>query len=262
MQTGLRNRLAIVAASSQGIGRATALALAAEGANLALCARNLEALEQVAAEARQKHSVEVYLENFDVSDDARVRGFVDAAGKRFGRVDVCVTNAGGPPAKPFSETTMDEWDRAYQLNLRSIVSFAHAVLPHMQRQKWGRLITITSVSVKQPIAELVLSNSIRAAVPGLVRSLAGQYGPDNITVNNVGPGFTATDRMKELLKKRSQAASLSESDFEKRMASEVPLRRIAKPEEVADAIVWLASERASYITGQTILVDGGIYRGL
>jgi 3-oxoacyl-[acyl-carrier protein] reductase len=132
----------------------------------------------------------------------------------------------------------------------------------MQRQRWGRLVTITSVSVKQPIPELVLSNSVRPGVLGLVRSLAGQYGPDNITVNNVGPGYTATDRMKELMKKRAQAAGLSESEYELEMAKDVPLRRVAKPEEVADAIVWLASERASYITGQTILVDGGVYRGL
>jgi 3-oxoacyl-[acyl-carrier protein] reductase len=262
MDTGLRNRVAIVAASSQGIGRATALALAAEGANLALCARNSEALKLVAEQAHQSYGVEVYTENFDVADDERVRSFVSSVQKRFGRVDVCVTNAGGPPAKPFSETTMEEWDRAYQLNLRSIVSFAQAVLPVMQRQRWGRLVTITSVSVKQPIPELVLSNSVRPGVLGLVRSLAGQYGPDNITVNNVGPGYTATDRMKELMKKRAQAAGLSESEYELEMAKDVPLRRVAKPEEVADAIVWLASERASYITGQTILVDGGVYRGL
>ena len=262
MDTGLRNRVAIVAASSQGIGRATALALAAEGANLALCARNNEALKLVAEQAHQSYGVEVYTENCDVADDERVRSFVSSVQKRFGRVDVCVTNAGGPSAKPFSETTMEEWDRAYQLNLRSIVSFAQAVLPVMQRQRWGRLVTITSVSVKQPIPELVLSNSVRPGVLGLVRSLASQYGPDNITVNNVGPGYTATDRMKELVKKRAQAAGLSESEYELEMAKDVPLRRVAKPEEVADAIVWLASERASYITGQTILVDGGVYRGL
>jgi 3-oxoacyl-[acyl-carrier protein] reductase len=262
METGLRNRVAIVAASSQGMGRATALALAAEGANLALCARNVEALQLLADQAFRKYGVEVYTENFDVADDERVRSFVGSVQKRFGRLDVCVTNAGGPPAKPFSETTMEEWDRAYQLNLRSIVSFAHAALPGMQRQLWGRFVTITSVSVKQPIPELVLSNSVRAGVLGLVRSLASQYGPDNITVNNVGPGFTATDRMKELIQKRAQAAGLSEKEYELQLAKDIPLRRVAKPEEVADAIVWLASERASYITGQTILVDGGFYRGL
>ena len=262
MDTGLKNRVAIVAASSKGIGRATALALAAEGTHLALCARNADALNQVAEQARRIHGVEVYTETFDVSEDDRVRQFSDAVHRRFGHIDVCVTNAGGPPAKPFSETTMAEWDRAYQLNLRSIVSFAHAVLPHMQQRRWGRLITLTSMTVKQPVPELVLSNSVRAGVLGLVRSLASQFGPDNITINNVGPGYTSTDRVKELAQNKAQTTGQSAADYEASLAKDIPLGRLARPEEVADAIVWLASERAAYITGQTILVDGGVYRGL
>jgi len=262
METGLRNRVAIVAASSQGIGRATALALAAEGAHLALCARNGDALEQVAEEARRVYGVTVYTETFDVADDLRVRQFAEAVHHRFGRVDVCVTNAGGPPAKAFLDTTMTEWDSAYQLNLRSIVSFAHAVLPYMQQQRWGRIVTITSIAVKQPVPELVLSNAVRAGVLGLVRSLATQFGPDNITINNVGPGYTATARMKELAETRARTAGANAADYEMQIAEGIPLRRLAQPEEVADAIVWLASERASYVTGQTVLVDGGVYRGL
>lgn len=261
METGLQGRVAIVAASSQGIGRATALALAAEGAHLALCARHPEALADAADEAA-KHGVSVFTDTFDVADDDRVRRFVEAAHQRFGRIDVCVTNAGGPPAKPFLDTSMAEWDRAYALNLRSIVSFAHAALPYMRARRWGRFITITSVSVKQPIPELVLSNSVRAGVLGLVRSLAGQFGPDNITVNNVGPGYTATERVKDLARLHEQTTGVSAKDYEAKIAADIPLRRIAQPEEVADAIVWLASEQASYITGQTILVDGGVYRGL
>ncbi len=262
METGLRNRVAIVAASSKGIGRAAALGLAAEGVNLALCARDAGALHETAEEARRLYGVEVYTETFDVSQDERVRHFADAVHNRFGRIDVCVTNAGGPPAKTFSETTMEEWDRAYQLNLRSTVSFAHAVLPHMQQQRWGRLIAITSVAVKQPVLELVLSNSIRTGVLGLVRSLATQFGPYNITINNVGPGYTATVRVKELALAHAQATGRSAAEYEAEVAKDIPLRRLAKPEEVADAVVWLASERAAYITGQTILVDGGVYRGL
>jgi 3-oxoacyl-[acyl-carrier protein] reductase len=262
METGLRNRVAIVAASSQGIGRATALAFAAEGTHLALCARNRDALEQVADEARRVHGVTVYTETFDVADDLRVRAFAEAVHRKFGRVDVCVTNAGGPPAKAFLDTAMTEWDSAYQLNLRSIVSFAQAVLPYMQQQHWGRIVTITSVAVKQPVPELVLSNAVRAGVLGLVRSLATQFGPDNITINNVGPGYTATARMKELAETRARTAGVSAANYETQMAEEIPLRRLAQPEEVADAIVWLASERASYVTGQTVLVDGGVYRGL
>jgi 3-oxoacyl-[acyl-carrier protein] reductase len=262
MDTGLKNRVAIIAASSKGIGRATALALAAEGAHLALCARNADALDQVAEQARRIHGVEVYTETFDVSEDDRVRQFCSSVHRRFGRIDVCVTNAGGPPAKPFLETTMAEWDRAYQLNLRSIVSFAHAVLPHMQQHRWGRLITLTSMTVKQPVPELVLSNSVRAGVLGLVRSLASQFGPANITINNVGPGYTATDRVKELAESKAKTTGQTAEEYEAALARDIPLRRLASPEEVADAVVWLASERAAYITGQTILVDGGVYRGL
>jgi 3-oxoacyl-[acyl-carrier protein] reductase len=262
METGLRDRVAIVAASSQGIGRATALALAAEGTHLALCARHSDALEHVAEEARRVHGVSVYTDTFDVADDLRVRQFVEAVHRQFARIDVCVTNAGGPPAKPFLDTAMTEWDSAYQLNLRSIVSFAQAVLPYMQQRRWGRIVTITSVAVKQPVPELVLSNAVRAGVLGLVRSLATQFGADNITINNVGPGYTATARMKELAETRARAAGASAADHETQIAEGIPLRRLAQPEEVADAIVWLASERASYVTGQTVLVDGGVYRGL
>ncbi len=262
METGLKNRVAIVAASSKGIGRATALAFAAEGTHLALCARQADALDRLAEEVQRLHGVEVYTETFDVSDDDRVRKFSDAAHHRFGHIDICVTNAGGPPAKLFPETTMDEWDRAYQLNLRSIVSFAHAVLPHMQQQRWGRFIAITSMAVKQPVLELVLSNAVRTGVLGLVRSLATQYGPENITINNVGPGYTATDRVKELAQTNAQTTGRAPADYVASIVKDIPLRRLAQPEEVADAIVWLASERAAYITGQTILVDGGVYRGL
>lgn len=259
METGLKNRVALVAGSSQGIGRAAALAFAAEGANLALCARNQTALAEVANQAKQLHGVESFFKPVDVADDGAVRQFVEDAHRRFGRIDVCVTNAGGPPAKQFAQTTMAEWDQAYALNLRSIVSFAQAVLPHMRQQNWGRLVTITSVSVKQPVPSLVLSNAIRTGVLGLVRSLAGQYGEFGITVNNVGPGYTATDRLRQLA---SREPDKSEDEYFAMLAKEIPLKRIARPEEVADAIVWLASERASYITGQTILVDGGSYRGL
>jgi 3-oxoacyl-[acyl-carrier protein] reductase len=262
METGLRDRVAIVAASSKGIGRAAALALAAEGTHLALCARNSDALEQVEEEARRTHGVSVYADTFDVADDLRVRQFVDAVHSRFGRIDICVTNAGGPPAKLFLETTMPEWDNAYQLNLRSIVSFAHAVLPYMQQRHWGRIVTITSMTVKQPVPELILSNSVRAGALGLVRSLATQFGPDNITINNVAPGYTATDRMKELAQSKANMTGSTAAEYETEIAQSIPLRRFAQPEEIADAIVWLASERASYVTGQTVLVDGGVYRGL
>jgi 3-oxoacyl-[acyl-carrier protein] reductase len=162
----------------------------------------------------------------------------------------------------FLETTAGEWQRAVELNLMSIVHFARAVLPYMQRNKWGRIVTITSVSVRQPVYDLVYSNTVRAGAMGLVKSLSNEFGKDGITVNNVAPGFTATERLKELAAKRAGAAGVNENDYLERMGADAALGRVGKPEEVADAIVWLASERASYITGQTLLVDGGLYKGL
>jgi len=262
METGLKGRVAIVAGSSAGIGRATALAFAAEGAHIALCARRQQELDHVAEEARSRFGVQTFTRAFDVSGDDAVRNFVEATSGQFGRVDICVPNAGGPPAKPFLETTMDEWERAWQLNLLSAVSFAHAVIPHMRRQRWGRIVTLTSYTVKQPVPELILSNTIRAGVMGLVRSLAGQFGRDGITVNNVGPGFTATDRSRSLLEQRARNRNLPVDQIRDEIERDIPIGRMATPEEVAAAIVWLASEAAASITGQTILVDGGSYKGL
>ncbi|HUB20376.1 MAG TPA: SDR family oxidoreductase [Acidobacteriaceae bacterium] len=262
METGLKGRVAMVAGSSAGIGKATALAFAAEGAHLALCARRTTELEQVAAEARSRFGVQAHTQAFDVGDPAAVQAFVGVVQERFGRVDVCVPNAGGPPAKPFLETTLDDWERAWQLNLRSAIVFAQAVLPHMQQQHWGRIVTLTSYTVKQPVPELVLSNTIRAGMMGLVRSLAGQFGKDGITINNVGPGFTATDRSRSLLEMRAKNRNVPYEQVKSDLEREIPIGRMAKPEEVAATIVWLASEAAASITGQTILVDGGSYKGL
>jgi 3-oxoacyl-[acyl-carrier protein] reductase len=262
METGLKGRVAIVAGSSQGIGRATAFALAAEGAHMALCARRQEALDTVAAELHSRYGVQTYTHALDVSEDAAVRNFVAAVHQRFARIDICVPNAGGPPAKPFLDTTMEEWERAWQLNLRSAISFSMAVLPHMQQQRWGRIVTLTSYTVKQPVPELVLSNTIRAGVMGLVRSLAGQFGRDGITINNVGPGFTATERSRHLLETRARNRNLLVAEVQRELEKEIPIGRMATPEEVAATIVWLASEPSASITGQTILVDGGSYKGL
>lgn len=262
METGLRNRVAIVAGSSQGIGRAAAFALAAEGAHVALCARNSETLDRLAGEIRSRFGVHVHAEPVDVRNSSAIERFVTNVHALFSRIDVCVTNAGGPPAREFLETTDAQWDDAFCLNLRSAVAFARAVLPHMQRNRWGRLITISSVTVRQPQPQLVLSNAVRAGVMGLVRSLANDFGKEGITANNVAPGYTATDRVKELAAHRAAASGQTEKEVEKFWTDQIPLGRLGKAEEIADAIVWLASERASFITGQTILVDGGMYKGL
>jgi 3-oxoacyl-[acyl-carrier protein] reductase len=262
MNLGLKNRVALVAASSQGLGLATAEAFAAEGCRIAMCARNESTLQAAAEKIRKQHAVDVFAEACDVGDSAAVSRFVAAVAAKFGGVDVCVTNAGGPPAKGFLATTLDDWKRALDLNFLSTVYFAREVIPHMQRKRWGRIITITSITTKQPVADLVLSNAVRAAVVGLVKSLSNEFGKDGILVNNVGPGFTATDRLKELAKARSAASGKSEQEIFDAWAADTPLKRIGDPRELAETVVWLASERASFITGQTVLVDGGAYKGL
>lgn len=262
MDLGLKDRVAIVAASSTGLGKAVALGLAREGAKLALCARTRETLEQTATEIRGETGVDVFARATDVTDAEDVHVFVAEANGRFGRVDICVANSGGPPSKSFAETTVDDWRRGADLNLMSTVHMAKETLPLMQARRWGRFIAITSVSVKQPVEGLILSNSIRAGVSGLVKTLANEYGPYNILVNNVCPGFTATARLLELSSMLAAKQDVSAKEIEARWAAQAPLGRVGLPEEFANVVVFLASERASYVTGTSIAVDGGIVRGI
>ena len=191
-----------------------------------------------------------------------VDGFVKNVHKQFGHIDGYVLRIPvEPPAKGFLETTDEDWDSAFALNLRSAAAFARAVIPHMQRNQWGRIIMISSITVRQPQPQLVLSNAVRAGVMGLVRSLANEFGKDGVLVN-VAPGYTATERLKELSERRALASGQTEEEIERTWIEQIPLQRLGRPEELADAIVWLASERASFVTGQTILVDGGMYKGL
>jgi 3-oxoacyl-[acyl-carrier protein] reductase len=243
MDLGLKGRVALVAASSKGLGKAVALGLAAEGAKLAICARGEEELQRTAADI----PTEVLAQTVDVTVEAQVRGFVEAVVRKFGRVDICVANAGGPPAKKFAATTADDWHAAVELNFMSTMFLAQAVLPHMQERRWGRFIAISSISVLQPVDGLILSNAARSAVRGLVKSLSNEYAPYNILVNNVCPGYTATERLKKL-------------DVHPEM--QIPLGRVGTPEEFANLVVFLASERSSYITGVSIPVDGGWTRAL
>ena len=227
-----------------------------------MCSRDAEKLNAAAAHIRERYGVPILAERLDVTDAAAVEAFVKRVAQEFGGVDVCVTNAGGPPAKMFFSTTTEEWHRSIELNFMSIVHFARAVLPWMQKNKWGRLVTITSITVRQPVPDLIYSNAVRAGVLGLVKSLSNEFGKDGITVNNVGPGYTATERLKQLIEKRAKDLGTSPAEFESRLVEDVPLKRVGQPEELADAIVWLCSDRASYITGQTLLVDGGAFKGL
>jgi 3-oxoacyl-[acyl-carrier protein] reductase len=262
MDLGLKDRVAIVAASSQGLGKAVALGLAREGAKLALCARTEAALEQTAEEIRRETGAEILTRAFDVTVHEDVRHFVADTAAHFGRLDICVANAGGPPSKPFAETTLEEWLAASDLNLMSTVCFAKAALPIMQERRWGRFITITSVSVKQPIEGLVLSNSIRAGVSGLVKTLSNEYGPYNVLVNNVCPGYTATARLIGLGATLAERRGVTPQEIEEGWAKQAALQRIGQPDEFANVVVFLASERASYVTGVSIQVDGGFVKGL
>lgn len=248
-------------ASSEGIARAAAEGFAAEGARLAMCSRTESKLRKAADELRSRYSVEVLAEPIDVTDFPATQAFVRRVAERFGRIDICLANAGGPAPKNFLSIEMEEWRRAVESTFLSVVNLSKSVIPYMQRSGGGRFIAVTSTSVKAPIGDLIMSNAIRPAVVGLLKSLSIEFGKDNITFNNVAPGYTTTERLNELAGTRALAANVSTKEIHERWAVEIPLHRLAKPEEVADAILWLASDRASYVTGQTIVVDGGKYRG-
>ena len=262
MDLGLKGRVAIVAAASKGLGRAAAETFAREGAEVAICARSSANLKKAAESIRTATGREVFHRELDVTDPKAVRDFVVAVEERFGSVDICVTNAGGPPAKKFLDISLDEWRAAVDLTLMSAVYFAREVIPRMQMRGWGRLLAITSVSVKQPIDNLLLSNSIRSAVTGLMRTLANEFGSSGITVNCICPGYTLTERLDELIGVQAKNAGLDREKILERLSTQVPLGRIGKPEEFAAMVAFLASERASYINGCSIPVDGGWVKSL
>jgi 3-oxoacyl-[acyl-carrier protein] reductase len=262
MDLGLKDKVVIVAASSQGIGRAAAERFAAEGARLAICSRDDKKIRAVADAIHTRYGTDIVAEAVDVADTPSVERFCLAVADRFGRIDVCVANAGGPPSIDFLSIPMAEWRRAVEINFLSVVAFAHEVIPHMRRNGWGRFITITSVAVKQPVPELIMSNAVRNAVVGLIKSLANEFGRDGILFHNVGPGYTDTERVQQLAAVKAKAGGITEDEVKRQWAAASAVGRIGRPEEIADVIVWLASERASYLTGQTVLVDGGSYKGV
>ena len=261
MDLGLRGRVALVAASSKGLGRAVADELAAEGAALMMCARGADALEKSAADLRAR-GAEVETLAIDLTVDGAAQQVMDAAVKRFGHVDVLVTNTGGPPPGPFESHSIETWRAAVKLLLESAVELTRQVLPGMKERRWGRIINITSIAVKQPVENLILSNSIRAAVTGMARTLANEVAPIGITVNNVLPGYTRTERVVELAAALGKRDGVSDQDIVKRWESEIPMRRMGEPHEFAGLVAFLASERASFITGTSVTVDGGWTKGL
>ena len=262
MDLGLNGKIALVAAASKGLGRAVAEELAAEGVSLVLCARGNDELQATCAAIAAAHGVPVLGIAADVAVAADVARVVQAAQARFGRIDVLVTNAGGPPAGTFDTLSSEMWQAATQLLLTSVVELTRAVLPGMKERGWGRILNITSISVKQPVANLMLSNSLRAAVTGMARTLATEVAPFGVTVNNILPGYTRTERVVNLAEAAAAREGISAAAATARWEAEIPMRRLGEPREFAALAAFLCSERASYITGTSVPVDGGWIRSL
>lgn len=262
MDLGLRGKIALVAAASRGLGRAVAEELAAEGASVVMCARGETALHEAAAAIRASSGVDVEAVVADVARPEDVGRLVKTANDRFGRVDILVTNAGGPPSGKFESLGPEKWSDAVQLTLLSTVNLCRAVLPGMRERRWGRIINVTSITVKQPVEGLMLSNSLRAGVTGFARTLANEVARDGITVNNILPGYTRTQRVEELARATAAREKISVAEAMKKSEAEIPMRRLGEPNEFAALAAFLASERASYITGTSIQVDGGWIKSL
>lgn len=262
MELGLKGRVALITAASSGLGKATALELAAEGAILTINARRSAPLESAAEEIRSATGAEVLAITADVTEEEDVRRMVALTRERFGRLDILVTNAGGPPSGYFDDFGVEEYRRAVELNLLSAVSLCREVVPLMRERRWGRVVAIASVAAKQPIDHLILSNTARAGLLGFLKTLSGQVAPDGITVNTVCPGYHLTERLKELARVTARKEGITEDEVYARMAASCPMKRIGHPRELAGLVAFLCSERASYITGTVTQIDGGVYKAL
>lgn len=262
MDLGLKGKVALVAASSRGLGKAVAHELAGEGARLVMCARGEGALRAARDEIVNDTGAEALAVAADLSESAAVDAVVRAALDAYGRVDVLVTNTGGPPPGPFESHSAEAWRAAVQQNLESVINLVRGVLPGMKERRWGRIINVTSIAVKQPVDGLILSNSVRAAVTGFARTLANEVAPFGITVNNAMPGYTRTDRLEALAGRVAERKGLPAERRLEAWNDEIPMKRLGEPHEFAALVAFLASERASYITGASIPVDGGWIRAL
>ncbi len=262
MDLGLKNKRALVVASSHGLGKAAAMELAREGAKVAICSRSREAIEKTAQEIRAATKAEVLSAVADLTKIADIDPFINHIVSRWGGVDILVTNAGGPPSTTFATTPPEAWQGAFDLTLMSAVNLCRAVIPSMKQRRWGRIIFITSLTVKQPAGNLLLSNVIRIALSGLTKSLSNEFAADNILVNAVLPGYTLTERLAVLSESQAQARGVPKEEIVAEWEQAIPMKRLGKPEELAALIAFLASERAGYITGAAIQVDGGFIKSV
>lgn len=262
MDLGLRGKSALVLAASKGIGRAIATELAAEGANVMISSRDESALEATATEIRDATGAEVAYLPADVTRDEDIRALVSRTVERFGGVDALVTNTGGPPPGNFEDFEDDAWLGAFESTLLNIVRAVRAVLPHMREGGGGRIVNVASSSIKQPIEGLTLSNTFRAGIVGLAKSLSGELGADGVLINTLGPGRISTDRSAGLDASNAEARGVSIEEIRGEMSARIPLGRYGAPGEFAKVATFLASPANSYVTGQSILVDGGMVRAL
>ena len=261
MDLGLKGRVAAVSAASKGLGKASAVALAAEGCDVAICARGVDALSATTREI-EALGVRVHAIACDLVQPGACERFIDGAAAAFGRLDVVVTNVGGPPSGPALQFTDEDYRRILEQNLMVAVRLARTAIPHFRAGGYGRIVNITSQAVKEPIDGLILGNTARAAIAGFAKTLANELAPEGITVNTAAPGAHRTDRILELTAQLAERAGISQEEAMKNWAASSRMGRIGEPEEFGAVVAFLASERASFVTGTTIAVDGGTSRSL
>jgi 3-oxoacyl-[acyl-carrier protein] reductase len=259
MDLGIRGRVAMVAASSKGLGRAIAETLAREGCRVSLCSRSVESLAPPKA-AIESFGAEVLATACDVSNAADLQRWFDATIARFKQVDILVTNTGGPPAAPFMKLTEEQWESGIDSTLMNVVRLCRLVIPGMQERKWGRIVHVTSLVAKQPLEVLTVSSTLRAGLSALTKTLGDQVAADNILVNAVLPGSFLTDRQTHLGEIRAKEQGITLEQYFEQTAKSIPMKRMGRPEEFGDLVAFLCSERASYITGTSIQIDGGSVR--